>query len=64
MRPGNRLIIFLLIFSLAPLKTEEKITTSPLINLKDIKPSFDDLNEKENQTLKKNLKVKKNRKSQ
>ncbi len=61
MRPGNRLIIFLLIFfSLAPLKTEEKITTSPLINLKDIKPSFDDLNEKkENQTLKKNLKVKK-----
>ena len=47
MRPGNRLIIFLLIFfSLAPLKTEEKITTSPLINLKDIKPSFDDLNEK------------------
>ena len=62
MKPGNKFNIFLILFlfsynfSLA----EDKITTSPLINLNEIKPSFEELNdEKENLTNNKKIKEKK-----
>ena len=59
---GNKLIIFLILFiftsnlSLA----DDKITSTPLINLEKIKPSFEELNEEnENLTTNQNLKEKK-----
>ena len=62
MKPGNKFNIFLILFffsynfSLA----EDKITTTPLINLNEIKPSFEELNdEKENLTNNKKIKEKK-----
>ena len=45
MRPGNsflNLIIILLFIISKQLNAEEKITTSPLINLNQIKPSFEE----------------------
>ena len=59
---GNKLIIFLILFiftsnlSLA----DDKITSTPLINLEKIKPSFEEPNEEnENSTTNQNLKAKK-----
>ena len=64
MRPGNRsylLLSFFLIF-LNFLYAEEKITTSPLINVDDIKPSFEELDNNENNSTQLNLKEKKSEK--
>ena len=62
MKFGIKISIFLILFSFSCNFTfsEEKITTSPLINLEKIKPSFEELNE-ENEKLitKKNIKEKK-----
>ena len=48
MKPGNKIILitFFLIFSNI-LNSEEKITSTPLINMEQIKPSFEDLDNKE-----------------
>ncbi len=63
MKPGNKIILLLSIcvffsnFSSA----EQKITTTPLINIDQIKPSFESFDEKnENISSNKNLKEKKN----
>ncbi len=62
MKPGNKLILTLISlflfskFSIA----DDKITTSPLINIEKIKPSFESLEEEnENSSLNKDLKTKK-----
>ena len=50
MKLGNKfylIIIFFFIF-LIFLYAEEKITTNPLINVDDIKPSFEELDNNEN----------------
>ena len=47
MKLGNK-IYFILVFILIPLETliaEEKIVTTPLVNIEKIKPSFEDLDE-------------------
>ena len=58
---GNKINSILILFFLmsALSYSEDKITSSPLINLDNIKPSFENLNE-ENETLilKKNIKEK------
>ena len=62
MKPGNKLflILFLFFFSLNISKAEQKITTAPLLNIDEIKPSFENLDEKgENNSLNQNLKEKK-----
>ena len=46
MKLGNRVILFLVLFSSNLLKAEQKITTTPLINIDDIKPSFENADEK------------------
>jgi hypothetical protein len=59
---GNKLIIFLIlfIFSSNLSLADDKITSTPLINLEKIKPSFEELNEEnENLTTNQNLKEKK-----
>ena len=59
---GNKLIIFLIlfIFSSNLSLTDDKITSTPLINLEKIKPSFEEPNEEnENLTTNQNLKEKK-----
>ena len=59
---GNKLIIFLIlfIFSSNLSLTDDKITSTPLINLEKIKPSFEEPNEEnENSTTNQNLKEKK-----
>ena len=62
MRPGNR-IIFVFIFLSLTIDfsiAEEKITSSPLINVDEITPSFEELEEEnENISLHQNLKEKK-----
>ena len=61
MKLGNKIYLFfiLLFISISVLKAEEKITTSPLINVDEIKPSFEDLiQENENLSTNKNLKKK------
>ena len=62
MRPGNR-IIFVFIFLSLTIDfsiAEEKITSSPLINVDEITPSFEELEEEnENISLNQNLKEKK-----
>ena len=62
MKPGNKLIltlISLLLFSKFSI-ADDKITTSPLINIEKIKPSFESLEEEnENSSLNKDLKTKK-----
>ena len=63
MKLGNNLltIIFLFFISSNFLYSEQRITTSPLLNIEEIKPSFEDLEEKnENIISKKRLKEKKN----
>ena len=47
MKLGNRIILILtfLFFTLNPCFSEEKITSSPLINVEKIKPSFEELDE-------------------
>ena len=70
MKPGNNILLIFFIslisfnFSLA----EQKITVSPLINIDDIKPSFEELEENDssipNQTLKEKKNVKKPKSSQ
>ena len=61
MKPGNK-IIFLILFIFACLNSvtysEDKITTSPLINLDKIKPSFEEIDLK-NESSAKNKKLKK-----
>jgi hypothetical protein len=63
MKHGNKILLaFLFFFLKTPVGfSEERISTSPLLNLEKIKPSFEELEvEKENFTIKKNLKEKKN----
>ena len=62
MKVGNKffLMFFILIFHTGILKSEQKITTSPLIHIDEIKPSFENLDEKnENFSDQKKLKQKK-----
>ena len=55
------LIIIIFFFSSNISYTEEKISTSPLLNIEDIKPSFEELEElNENTSINKDLKEKKN----
>ena len=66
MRLGNKIFLtfFLSIISFEVSFAEQKITTTPLINIDDIKPSFEELDEK-NDIIgsKQNLKEKKNTKN-
>jgi len=62
MKVGNKifLIFFIIIIYIVDLKAEQKITTSPLLNIDEIKPSFENLEEKnENISDSKQLKIKK-----
>ena len=66
MKHGNKIIlIFILyLFSININFAEEKITTSPLLNVEKIKPSFEELeNEIEKNTNTQNLKEKKNKRN-
>ena len=48
MKPGNRIFSFLIIFFIlnnSSSRTEDKIISTPLINLEKIKPSFEESNE-------------------
>lgn len=60
MRLGNKVVLFIL-FSFNFLQAEQKITTTPLINIDEIKPSFEnpDLND-ENIISNKKIREKKN----
>ena len=64
MRLGSN--IYLIFFSLLIFSNlsfaDEKISTTPLINIDEIKPSFEDLNDNENISSQKKLKEKKNAK--
>ena len=63
MKLGNKegfLCLLLLIFFNYPSSAEDKITSTPLINLEKIKPSFEDLNDdKVNLSEKRNIKERK-----
>tara|TARA_B100001989_G_scaffold249340_1_gene224444 strand:+ start:595 stop:1095 length:501 start_codon:yes stop_codon:yes gene_type:complete len=60
MRAGNSLIIlFLYIFWPTNLVSEDKITTSPLLNIEEIKPSFEEEEKNINYENKKSIKIKK-----
>ena len=62
MKPGNRIfqIIILSFFVFNITNADQKITTTPLINIEEIKPSFDELTEEnENISLNQKLKEKK-----
>ena len=60
MKLGNKFIFFLFLFYFNLLIAEEKIITSPLINIEEITPSFDELDEEnENILSNQNLKEKK-----
>ena len=65
MRLGNKFFLILLfyIFFSNLLNSEERISTTPLINIDQIKPSFEELDEDENLSFNKSLKEKKNVKS-
>ena len=59
---GNKLIIFLILFIFSSNLSfaDNKITSTPLINLEKIKPSFEEPNEEnENSKINRNLKEKK-----
>ena len=62
MKPGNKIyliLIFCLLFTNFSI-AEEKILTSPLINVEEIKPSFEEIDEEDEDILSsKNLKTKK-----
>ena len=63
MKPGNRIYLIFIIFFFSSnfSYAEEKISTSPLLNVEDIKPSFEELEEvNENILSNKDLKEKKN----
>ena len=62
MRLGNSIFsIYLFIFIFSNFSfAEEKISTSPLINLEKIKPSFEELDEKESTYVKQDLREKRN----
>ena len=63
MKLGNKRLIFIVLFSLFSkfLNAEEKIITSPLINVEEIKPSFEEpVEENENISTSQILKEKKN----
>ena len=62
MKLGNKILLILIffLFNIHVVFSEERISTSPLLNLEKIKPSFEELDtEKENLVIKKNLKEKK-----
>ena len=61
MKLGNKVFLILLfyIFFSNLLFSEEKIVTTPLINIDEIKPSFEELDDQENFSLNKSLKEKK-----
>jgi len=62
MNPGNRIILIFILFFLnfKYLNADEKITSTPLINVEEIAPSFEELpEENENISLNQNLKEKK-----
>ena len=65
MKLGNNVFLILLfyIFFSNLLFSEEKIVTTPLINIDEIKPSFEELDDQENFSSNKSLKEKKNVKS-
>ena len=65
MKLGNNIFLILLfyIFFSNLLFSEEKIVTTPLINIDEIKPSFEELDDQENFSSNKSLKEKKNVKS-
>ena len=65
MKLGNKAFLILLfyIFFSNLLFSEEKIVTTPLINIDEIKPSFEELDDQENFSSNKSLKEKKNVKS-
>ena len=59
MKLGNKIIILFFLF-ISFSNADEKITTSPLINIDEIKPSFEELiDENESISLNQNLKEKK-----
>ena len=63
MKPGSKILLIFIFFVFFPnfLIAEQKITTAPLINIDEIKPSFENLEEKnENVLPSKKLKEKKN----
>tara|TARA_A100000164_G_scaffold18685_1_gene15191 strand:+ start:41 stop:547 length:507 start_codon:yes stop_codon:yes gene_type:complete len=53
MKRGNKIVIFLysLIFLSLPLMAENKISTTPLVNLKDLKPSFEEIEDTNNDSV-------------
>ena len=65
MKLGNNVFLILLFYSFFSnlLFSEEKIVTTPLINIDEIKPSFEELDDQENFSSNKSLKEKKNVKS-
>ena len=67
MKVGNKIfnLFFLLIFLSFSSKAEERISSSPLINLDNIKPSFEDQESSDAEIItKKNLKIKERSKNQ
>ena len=63
MKLGNRIFLILVIYYFKNyLTAEDKITTSPLINIEKIKPSFETLEDvSENTSTKQDLKTKKDK---
>ena len=64
MKLGNRIFLILVLFIISKnyLIAEDKITTSPLINIEKIKPSFETLEDvSENTSTKQDLKTKKDK---
>ena len=62
MKPGNKIFFYLFLFLILPKVSfaDDKITSTPLINLEEIKPSFEELNnENENIVTNGDLKKKK-----
>ena len=58
MNLGNKSLILLIIFFIFYKNfsiAEQKISTSPLINLDELKPSFEDIDEKSNETINKEI---------
>ncbi len=51
MKPGNKIyLLFILLFFYSNLLANDKITSTPLINVEEIKPSFEEL-EEENESI-------------
>ena len=61
MKPGNKIyLLFILLFFYSNLLANDKITSTPLINVEEIKPSFEELEEEnENISYEQDLKEKK-----